>query len=261
MASCATGALSLSAGANAQTVLEEIQVTGVPRNRAPGELAQSVTVIRDETLDRIRSTNLGETLANELGMSSTYFGTGASRPIIRGLAGPRVRTMEDGIDSMDVSGVSADHAVGIEPLVAQQLEIFRGPTSLLYGGGAVGGIVNTVTNRIPTMAPEGGFDAEFELRNDTVSDGRTGAVTLDGGGDSWAWHVDAARRKTDPYAIPGFAELEPDDDEVPGLLENSDMESDSFAAGASWLGDNSFFGVSISTFDTNYGIPGHHGHH
>jgi iron complex outermembrane receptor protein len=166
--------------------------------------------------------------------------------------------MEDGIDSMDVSTVSADHAVGIEPLVAQQLEIFRGPTSLLYGSGAVGGVVNTVTNRIPTMAPEGGFEGEFELRNDTVSDGRTGAVTLDGGGDSFAWHVDGARRKTDNYAIPGFAELEPDDDEVPGLLENSDMENASFAAGASWLGDNSFFGASVSTFDTNYGIPGHH---
>ena len=102
MASCATGALSLSAGANAQTVLEEIQVTGVPRNRAPGELAQSVTVIRDETLDRIRSTNLGETLANQLGMNSTFFGTGASRPIILGLAGPRIRTLEDGIGSLSM---------------------------------------------------------------------------------------------------------------------------------------------------------------
>ncbi len=256
MVSCVTGVLS--AGAIAQTIIEEIHVTGVPRNNAPGELAQSVTVIRGETLNRIRSTNLGETLANELGISSSYFGTGASRPIIRGLAGARVRTMEDGIDSMDVSTVSTDHAVGIEPLVAQQLEVFRGPTTLLYGSGAVGGVVNTVTRRIPTMVPDGGFEGALELRADSVSDGRTGAVALDGGGDRFAWHVDGARRETDNYEIPGFAELVPDDGEVPGVLQNSDMENASFAVGASWLGDNSLFGMSVSTFDTNYGIPGHH---
>jgi len=256
MISCVTGVLS--ARAMAQTVIEEVHVTGVPRNDAPGELAQSVTVIRAETLDRIRGTNLGETLANELGISSSYFGTGASRPIIRGLAGARVRTLEDGIDSMDVSTVSADHAVGIEPLVAEQLEIFRGPTTLLYGSGAVGGVVNTVTRRIPAFAPEEGFEGAFEVRADSVSDGRTGAVALDGGADRFAWHVDGARRETDNYEIPGFAELVPDDDEVPGVLQNSDMESESFAVGGSWLGDNSLFGVSVSTFDTNYGIPGHH---
>jgi iron complex outermembrane receptor protein len=148
----------------------------------------------------------GETLEGQLGISASYFGTGASRPIIRGLAGARVRTMEDGIDSMDISSVSVDHAVSIDPLVAKQIEVFRGPTTLLYGSGAVGGVINTVTNRIPEYAPEDGFDAAFELRGDTVSSERTGAFALDGGGDSFAWHIDAASRNTDDYEVPGFAE-------------------------------------------------------
>ena len=172
--------------------------------------------------------------------------------------------MEDGIDSMDASTVSVDHAVGIDPLVAQQIEIFRGPTTLLYGSGAVGGVINTVTNRIPEFAPEDGFEAAFELRGDTAADDKTGAVALDGGGESFAWHVDAMSRETEDYEIPGFAVLEEDEreaDAVPGILENSSVEIDSLSVGGSWLGENAFFGVSVSNFDSNYGVPGSHGHH
>lgn len=255
-------------GASAQHALEEIVVRATPLNQPTNELAQSVTVLGGEELDRSRGTNLGETLEGQLGMSASYFGTGASRPIIRGLAGARVRTMEDGIESMDVSTVSVDHAVGIDPLVARQIEIFRGPTTLLYGSGAVGGVVNTVTNRIPESAPEDGFDAAFEVRADTVSDDRTGAVALDGGGDAIAWHFDAARRETDNYEIPGFAELEHDreageeaeaeeHEEVEGILENSDLELASYALGGSWLGEQGFLGLAVSGFETQYGVPGH----
>jgi iron complex outermembrane receptor protein len=258
----------LPAAAFAQHELEEVVVTATPRSQSTADLAQSVTVLSGEELNRTRSANLGETLESQLGMSASYFGSGASRPIIRGLAGARVRTMEDGIDSMDVSTVSVDHAVSIDPLVAQQIEIFRGPTTLLYGSGAVGGVINTVTNRIPEAAPEDGLDAAFELRGDTVSNDRTAAAAIDGGSDRFAWHVDMARRKTDDYEIPGFAEHEregehedeeeaEDHEEVEGILENSDLELTSFAAGGSWLGDDAFFGVSVSGFDTQYGVPGH----
>ena len=264
----------------AQTVVEEVHVTGVLREQTTNELAQSVTVVREEALDRITSTNLGETLSSQLGVSSSYFGAGSSRPIIRGLAGPRVRTMENGIDSMDVSTVSVDHAVTVDPLVAEQIEIFRGPTTFLYGSGAVGGVVNTVTNRIPEFAPDDGFDGAFELRGDSAADERTGVIALDGGGQNYAWHFDALSRETDNYEIPGFAGLdeaeeeghhedeeghhedeeEHHEDELPGLLENSDFSVQSFALGGSWLGDNGFLGVSVSGFDTDYGIPGHHHH-
>lgn len=260
----------------AQEQIEEVLVIGTPINRSPDDLAQSVSVLSGDELNRVRTANLGETLAGQLGVSASYFGAGSSRPIIRGLAGPRVRMMEDGIDSLDVSTVSADHAVSVDPLAAEQIEIFRGPTTLLYGSGAVGGVVNTVTNRIPELAPEDGFDAALELRGDSVSDGRALSLALDGGGSSLAWHLDAHTQDTDDYEIPGFAELEAHHEEEEaeaeaveeehheeafGILENSDVEVDSIAGGLSWLGESGFFGVSVSSYTTNYGLPGHdHAH-
>jgi iron complex outermembrane receptor protein len=237
--------------------LEEIVVTGVLRDRAPGELAQSVTVVRGDTLDRVRAANLGETLANQLGVSSSYFGAGASRPIIRGLAGARVQMLEDGLDAMDAATVSDDHAVTVEPLAADQIEIFRGPTSLLYGSGAVGGVVNTVTTRVPSRAPEDGLLGAFELRADTVAESRGAAVRLDGGGERLAWHFDAGHRDSDDYEIPGFAHADADAEDAFGVVENSAAESDSAALGASWLNERGFIGVSVSAFDTLYGLPGH----
>ena len=261
-------------------VVEEVHVTGVLRDRSANELAQSVSVVREQTLERITSSSLGETLAGQLGVSSSFFSAGSSRPIIRGLAGARVRIMEDGIDSMDASTLSVDHAVSIDPLVAEQIEIFRGPTTLLYGSGAVGGVVNTVTNRIPEYAPDDGFEGVVELRGDTAADSRSGVLALDGGGEYFAWHLDGVSRETDDYEIPGFADLEAgeegyeehadDLDEehaedheeaLPGLVENSDLRGEAFSLGGSWLRDNGFLGVSVSGFETNYGIPGHHAPH
>ncbi len=255
-------------------LIEEIHVIGVLRNRTANELAQSVDVLQGQTLERIATTNLGETLSGQLGVSSTYFSAGSSRPIIRGLAGTRVKAMEDGIDSMDASTVSADHAVSIDPQVAEQIEIFRGPTTLIYGSGAVGGVINTITNRIPKYSPDGGFEGVVELRGDTVANARSGVIALDVGGESFAWHFDAVSRQGDNYEIPGFASLSAgeeahhedhaDDDEheqageLPGLVENSDFAGQSFSLGGSWLRDNGFLGVSISGFDSEYGIPGHH---
>ena len=260
-------AIGLPVMVGAQTEPEEVVVTGHPLDRSPGDLAQSITVIRDDTLNRVRGSTLGETLAGQLGVSSSYFGTGASRPIIRGLAGARVRILEDGIDSMDASTVSDDHAVSVEPLVAEQIEIFRGPTTLLYGSGAIGGIINTVTTRIPETAPDDGFEGAFELRGDSVANDRAGAVRLDGGGDRFAWHFDGLRRNSDDYEIPGFADAEHAQevaagrdagDEVPGIVANSAVETDAAALGGSWLGEQGFLGISVSTFDSLYGVPGHH---
>ena len=254
-------ALSLPSTLLAQHAIEEIQVIATPQEQTVAELAQSVTVLGGEELRRMQNANLGETLANELGISASSFGAGASRPVIRGLAGARVKMMEDGIDSLDVSTVSVDHAVGIDPLVAEQIEIFRGPTTLLYGSGAVGGVVNTVTRRIPEDLPDAPFEGAFELRGDTNANVRTGAVRLDGGADRFAWHFDAVSRDADDYDIPGFAELRPEPGETPiGFLENSSFETTSAAAGGSWIGDSAFLGFSLSSYDSDYGVPGEHAH-
>jgi iron complex outermembrane receptor protein len=233
-----------------------VVVTGVPLGHSPGELAQSVTVVGGDELDRSRAATLGETLANQVGMSSSYFGAGASRPIIRGLAGARVRMLEDGIDSMDVATVSDDHAVTVDPLAADQIEIFRGPTTLMYGSGAVGGVVNTVTTRIPMRAPEDGFEGAVELRGDSAADARGGALRLDAGRERFAWHFDAARRTSGDYDIPKFARVAPRPGDLPGVLANSAAESDSAAFGAAWLGDGGFLGASLNAYDTLYGVPG-----
>lgn len=251
--------LSLPAAAYSQHTDEEIRVIATPQDHTIAEMAQSVTVLGDETLRRIQSTNLGETLAGELGVSASAFSAAASRPIIRGLAGARIKMMEDGIDSLDVSSVSVDHAVGIDPLVAEQIEIFRGPTTLLYGSGAVGGVVNTVTRRIPEMPPEAGLEGAFEIRADTVADDRTGAFRLDGGNDRFAWHVDGLNRDASDYDIPDHSELNPGEDEPAlGFLENSSFDVSNLAVGGTWFGENSFFGVSVGGYESDYGVPGHH---
>jgi iron complex outermembrane receptor protein len=172
-----------------------------------------------------------------------------------------VQTLEDGIDSMDASTVSDDHAVTVEPLAADQIEIFRGPTTLLYGSGAVGGVINTVTTRIPSRMPADGFTGAVELRGDTVADATGLAARLDGGGAKFAWHFDAGTRDSDDYEIPGYARagVDPataDPDEPFGVLPNSAAESDSAAFGASWLTGDGFLGIGFNTFDTLYGIPG-----
>lgn len=249
---------SIAPAVLAQHEIEEIQVIATPQDRTTAELAQSVSVLADEELRRAQSSSIGETLAGQLGISASSFGSAASRPIIRGLAGARVKLMEDGIDSLDVSTVSVDHAVGIDPLIAEQIEIFRGPTTLLYGSGAIGGVVNSVTRRIPEEVPAEGFDGAVELRGNTVADDRTGAARLDGGQDSFAWHFDMLRRDAGDYEIPGFAEVDPEPGELePGILENSSFETTTGSVGASWLGDDAFFGIAVSSYDSNYGVPGH----
>ena len=259
-------AFAVCARAQEHENADEIIVTGVPRDRAAGELPQSVTVVASDELDRVRAATLGETLAGQLGVSSSQFGAGASRPIIRGLAGARVLMLEDGVDTMDTATLSDDHAVTVEPLAADQIEIFRGPTTLLYGSGAVGGVVNTVTTRIPAAAPADGLDGAFEVRGDTVAGARGAAARLDGGGERFAWHFDAGRRDSDDYEIPGFAHADVDEvtatpDDAFGVLANSAAQSESAAFGVSWLGERGFVGVGVNAFDTLYGLPTHtHAH-
>lgn len=235
------------------TTSDEVVVIGTPRQTSADEMAQPVSVLRRDALERALNLNLGETLAGELGVNSSYFGAGAARPVVRGLAGTRVRTMEDGIDTMDVATISVDHAVAIDPLAAEQIEIFRGPTTLLYGSGAVGGVINTITGRIPEAAPDDPFTGTVELRGDTALGEQNAAVRLGGGGQSFAWHADGVRRQTDDYEIPGPAEV--GSDVHPGTLPNSNLDATSGAIGGSWIGEDSFFGASVSRFETNYGSP------
>jgi iron complex outermembrane receptor protein len=213
---------------------------------------------------------LGETLANEAGVSSSFFGQGSSRPIIRGLAGDRVRMLEGGLGTGDASDVSVDHAVSTDPLQAERIEVLRGPSTLLYGSSAIGGAVNIIDERIPTTRASEPFSGTLDLRGGSVSNERVGSLSLNGGSEDWAWHANVMARDTDNYEIPGFARRgeehhEGDDHEEEenpfGLLPNSDLESRGGRFGVTrFFGKSGFLGVAVSGFETEYGIPAGHAH-
>jgi iron complex outermembrane recepter protein len=246
------------------TEVETIVVRALPLDRTKLESAQPVDVLTGEKLDDRRGVTLGETLAREPGVHSTAYGAGAGRPVIRGLGGPRVRVLEDGLYTADTSVASDDHAVTIDPLLIDRIEILRGPATLLYGSGAVGGAVNIIDNRIPERVPDRPVTGRFEVRGDTVADERSGVFGLTGGGGNIAWHVDGSWRDADDYKIPGPARLEDDHDHDRGhgseRLENSFVESQSGTIGLSWIGQRGFIGASFRAFDTEYGIPAPHDH-
>lgn len=254
------------------TDLDPIIVSATPLNTTVEEMAQSTTVLEGAELDRRTSATIGETVNEIPGVHSSQFGAGVGRPIIRGLDGPRIEILENSMGTGDVSNVSVDHAVSIEPFLADQIEVIRGPATLLYGSRTIGGIVNVETNRIPKSID--GAAARVQVEGNTVANGYAGAASLDGGNGQFAIHVDASIRDDDDYDIPGFANLEEpghdepghDDEEEEnpyGRLPNSFNETKSGALGMSISGENDSWrlGASFSGYDNNYGIPGGGHHH
>ena len=218
------------------------------------QFAQSANVIHGQELQAKQADTIGETVSNELGVSSTYFGPGASRPIIRGLGSNRVRVLENGIGALDVSSLSEDHAVSIEPYFARQVEILRGPATLRYGPGAIGGIVNVVNRRLPKSLDGEPLELNAVVEHATVSDTNTAAVELNGVSQSFAWHLNGLTRDSNDYDIDGFANEA--ERENKGRLKNSDVETDNYGFGASLIGDGGMLGASFSRFDSNYAVPG-----
>jgi iron complex outermembrane receptor protein len=253
---CCAGAAFAAPG---DEVVEEIVVTAAPLARASDELTQPTAVLGDEELLRKTQQSIGETLAGELGVSSSYFGPVAGRPVIRGQAGPRVSVLEHGVGALDVSDISPDHAVAVEPLLAEQIEIIRGPSTLLYGSSATGGVVNVVDGRIHESLPESRVGGAFELRGDTAAEEQSGVGRLDGRLGPVAWHLDGFHRETNDVEIRGYATDDPQerpDDEKKGRLVNSFGESQGYAAGGSFVADDGFFGISYSAYQNDYGLPG-----
>ncbi len=257
--------------------IEELTVIAHPLS---GEgLSQPATVLAGDDLERRRQGSIGATVGAEPGIHSATFGAAVGRPVIHGLSGARVRIMEDRIDAMDASVLSPDHAVAVEPFLAERVEVLKGPSTLLYGTGAIGGVVDVHTGRIPHQRPQR-LSGRAELRRADNGGETNAAFRLDGGGRV-AWHLDAFHRRADEYDIPGFAESarlhaaeeaeeeahhdedeeHGEDEEAFGRLPGSGVEGSGGAIGVSWTGDDGFAGVSISTLRYDYGLPGGHGHH
>lgn len=234
--------------------VDTLTVTASPLSASEETMAQPVQVITAEELRRKRAPSLGETLAQEPGVQSSAFGPGAGRPVIRGFDAARVQVLENGIGTLDVSTLSPDHAVTIEPLRARQVEILRGPATLLYGGGAIGGVVNVVTDAIPRERLEAPTGA-FEVKAGSANRLRDGGFDITApAGPSFALHADGFRRRASDYEIPGGVRR--DDPGGPsGRLPDSFLDSKGGTLGGAWVGDRGYLGTAFASLRSDYGIP------
>ena len=246
--------------------VDVVFATASPHKKSRFDILQGSNILSDDKLQESLEATIGETLSNLPGVSSTAFGQGASRPIIRGLGGDRIRVLINGIGSIDASSTSPDHAVAGDPLTAERIEILRGASTLLYGNNAVGGVVNIIDNRIPFYVPENGVSGRARLSVDSVSNDRSGGGAVDFAvTDNFVVHVDGYFRRTDDFSIPGYAEsarqraLEEaeHEEEQFGSVENSDVDNKGGTFGAGWIGENFNFGMSFNINDSDYGVPAH----
>lgn len=226
----------------------DVVVTADPLGRSNKDVVSSVAVLRGDDLIQRRQSTLGETLNGLPGVNSDTFGGGASRPVIRGQTAPRVKVMSDGSATMDASEVSPDHAVTGEPLLLEGVEILRGPSALLYGGGAIGGAVNLIDKKIPTRIPAKGGEGAAEFRLGSADNEKAGVIGLTAGAGSFAIRVEAAGRRTDDYKVPDFDEPR---------LDGSFNHSSTATLGLSWIGSRGFFGAAYTEQRSQYGLPGH----
>jgi len=252
--------------------LENFTVSAGPTARPIDDFANPFSILDADDIQRSSAGTLGELLNDQPGVSASSFGGGASRPIIRGFDGPRVRIVESGLGSQDVSETSPDHATTIEPLLTQRVEVLRGPSTLLYGSSAIGGVVNVVGREMPREQPTRQLSGAVEARYDSVSEGDTylGYGTFAEG--PLVLTLQGLKRKKDNYEIPGEAEIhsehdDHDDDhehEHSGdRLDSSFVENQFYSLGASWfLNQRNYIGFAVSGYDASYGVPGHnHSHH
>ena len=248
--------------------LATVVVESEPLDRTIGSLARPVSVLEDTELRQQMGPTLGATLAQQPGINNQSFGPGVGQPVIRGLSGPRVRIMENGIGNNDVSNISPDHANSIEPSQAERIEVLRGPSTLLYGSGAIGGVVNVIDNRVPEKKATKPLGGALNQIYNSALDETSSSLKLEGGGANVAYHLDGfyrnsgnetiggpaidenAARSTDP-ALAALPALQNTD----GYVANSNARAQGGTAGLSWVDEDRFAGVAINYLDNNYGIP------
>ncbi|WP_426109740.1 TonB-dependent receptor [Massilia sp. PWRC2] len=249
---------ALSSLACAQSVgkpMATVIVTAAPFGSAEGDqILSPAKVLSGDDLHNKVGGSLGETLSHELGVSASAFGAGASRPIIRGLEGSRVKVLENGMAVSDISGLSNDHAVATDGPTARQIEILRGPAALLYGSGAIGGLVNVVNDRIPTTVPAAAT-GEVEGRVGSTDRSATGSLAVDAGQGPFAIHLDASARDAGNYRIPGSRYADGRTDADAGMLQHSFNRQHSVGLGGAYIADWGFAGASVSAIGNDYGVP------
>jgi iron complex outermembrane receptor protein len=271
---------SRSATSSHSAAPQDVIVTA-PLQQSERDVLQGASVLRGEALTRDLKPTIGETLQHLPGVSATSFGPNASRPILRGQQGERIRVLTDGVGSFDASNTSVDHAVVIDPLLAERIEVLRGPSALLFGSSAIGGVVNVIDRRIPRAVPDSGIALSGLLNYGSAADERSASAAADVAVTSnLVLHADGSYLKADDIRIGGFAlspaaraaarsqiglpqDVEPGEDPIDfaasanlrGRLPNTAVETWTAGAGAALITEGGSLGVSYSRYDSLYGVP------
>ncbi len=240
--------------------LDEIVISS-PLDRPLHQQALAASIMTAEQLNLALEPSLGQTLARMPGVSSSFFGPAASRPIIRGLEGDRVRILQNGLNTTDVSAASFDHALSFDPSNLKSVEVIRGPATLLYGSGAIGGIVNAIDGRIVDEKLDGTIRGSMGGRFSSVDQGYQTNMMLEGGWKGLAFHVEAFTHAAEDFRIPGNSRTVGEQERNPpafdqsGIALNSRLRNEGFSAGLSYVWDEGFVGFSWTEFHNIYGSP------
>jgi iron complex outermembrane receptor protein len=261
---------NLNVNPNGTAEAERVTVTGGAIEQSETDTAEPVTILNENNLKENAAPTLGDTLSAQPGVAASGFTAGASRPVIRGQADNRVRVLNNGTEVFDVSNLSPDHAPSISPLLSQSIEVVRGPATILFGSGAIGGVVNVTDNLIPVEQPATPISGEFDSRFDSSDLERSGAGALTlSPWKHWVFHVQGSYLRTDDRQIPGFAldqrirdELTPEQragrafgQNPEGEAENTYVKTSDAAIGGSYVWEKGYIGASFSDFRSVYGVP------
>lgn len=237
--------------------MDTIQVQAHPLVQTAADFAVADHFVDQKALSE-RAPTIGDALADELGVYSNQYGSGSSRPVIRGQDGPRVKVLQHASETADVSTLSPDHAVTVDPILAKQVEVIRGPSTLLYGAGTVGGLVNVTDQKIPTQMPEDGLEGTVGLRYNSGSDEKLASAGVTAGiGENFALRVEGSKRNANDYIAPDYFHEHDDELEKERRVGNTFAEGQTVNIGGSWIHDRGFVGLSYSNRQDQYGLPGH----
>lgn len=232
-----------------QAALPVVVVSALALSEDADQIASPYSIVDKDRLATSAAATLGDVLDGLPGVNADTFGGGASRPVIRGQTAPRVKVLSDGAAVLDASDVSPDHAVTVDPLLAERVEVLRGPATLLYGSGAVGGVVNILDNKIPTELPGGGFDGSVALRGNSVARERAAAAAISAQlGSQLVLHAEGSARDSEDYRVPDWDERR---------VDGSFAESSNASVGLSWVLPRGHVGLAYSYREDDYGLPGH----
>ena len=251
----------VTADAPRPDVVDRVVVTAAPYAVSLDTITSSVNVVTRDQLDVAAPAGIGDMLNGLPGLRSTFYGPGASRPVIRGMSGPRVMVLQNGVGQVDASALSPDHAVASDPGEASRIEVLRGPSTLAYGGSGIGGVVNMIDERVPSAPATTGFEGRLSASASSVDDGYAYSTAIKAGKGPLVFAADLSSRRTKDYDVPvapvsdrlsARDGLTVDPDHV---VKNTDVEVDAYGAGVSYVHERGFFGASVKRTDTTYGVP------